>query len=282
MNRRGKPAHDARRRGPSIRLPVPVDNLRSPRGLFKDHFSERAPGYARWRPRYPTALADWLAEAAPARGRAWDAGCGSGQLSVLLADRFGEVIATDASAAQLEHARPHPRVEYRVATAEASGLPSASVDLAGAAQAAHWFDLPRYWEEIRRVARPGAVVALATYGNAVVEPTIDERVGRFYRDDLGPYWTPERRLVENGYATVDFPFDELRAPSLTMSERWTGEQFVGYVGTWSAVQRLTRAGGAPRFEAFARELREAWGAEPRDVTWPLSLRVGRVAPRRRP
>ena len=62
---------------------------------FADHFSKVATQYAAYRPRYPHALAELLADRCRARGLAWDAGCGNGQLSVSLARRFGRVIATD-------------------------------------------------------------------------------------------------------------------------------------------------------------------------------------------
>lgn len=245
--------------------------------MFRDLFSGLAAEYASCRPSYPAALVDWLADAAPGRERAWDAGCGSGQLTVPLAARFAEVIATDASAAQLEHARPHPRVRYRHAPSEESGLADASVDLAVAAQAAHWFDLPRYREELGRVSRPRAIVALITYGLPAVAPSIDERVLRFYHDDLGEHWPPERRLVEDGYRSIDLPFDELDAPAFAMTERWTVERFLGYVGTWSALRAMMAGGSSARREstAFVDDLHRLWGPEPRAVTWPLSLRVAR-------
>src|SRR5436305_11939804 len=90
---------------------------------FKDHFSDHPAAYAAHRPTYPVALVDFLAEVAPRRQLAWDCGCGSGQLSVLLAARFERVVATDASAEQIAHAAPHPKVRYAHAPAEASGLP---------------------------------------------------------------------------------------------------------------------------------------------------------------
>src|SRR5262249_14884423 len=108
---------------------------------FKDHFSGAARGYAAHRPVYPRAVAEALAARSPGRALVWDAGCGSGQLSVVLAEAFDRVVATDASAAQISSATPHPRVRYAVAPAAASGLEKASVDCAVAAQAAHWFDL---------------------------------------------------------------------------------------------------------------------------------------------
>jgi len=245
---------------------------------FKDHFSATAGGYAAHRPVYPLAVAEALAARSPGRGRAWDAGCGSGQLSVVLGEVFEEVLATDASAAQIAAATPHARVRYSVAPAEASGLPDRSVDCAVAAQAAHWFDLDAYYREVRRVARPGGLVALVTYAVMEVEPEVERLVERFYWETLDGHWPPERRLVEEGYRSLPFPFEPLEAPPLALEHRWDAGQLLGYVGTWSAVQSLRRAGRGDELERFGEALRAAWGdpAAARLIRWPLSLRLGRV------
>lgn len=119
---------------------------------FKDYFSGDSAGYAAYRPTYPLALVDELAKISPGLQRALDCGCGTGQLSVMLAERFEEVVATDASAAQIRMAEPREGVVYRRALAEDSELPDASVDLVTVAQAAHWLDLPTFYAEVRRVA----------------------------------------------------------------------------------------------------------------------------------
>jgi SAM-dependent methyltransferase len=246
---------------------------------FKDHFSTGSADYAAYRPTYPRALVDFLAEAAPGTDLALDCGCGTGQLSVLLAERFGRVIATDASAKQIESAERHPRVEYRVAPAEASGLPDGSADLVVAAQAAHWFDLPAFYAEARRAARERGIVALVTYGVIEMEEPVDPVVQHFYRKVVGPYWPPERRHVEEGYRSLDFPFEEFAAPPLAIELSWTLQQLIGYVDSWSAVRAAGKALGGEPVERFRRELAEAW-EEPelrRFVRFPLSLRVGRVS-----
>jgi SAM-dependent methyltransferase len=245
---------------------------------FSDHFSSIASSYARHRPRYPATLVEFLAGIAPARELAWDCGCGSGQLSVGLASRFGRVIATDASADQLAKATPHAHVEYRCATAEKSGLPDRVVDAAIAAQAAHWFDLPAWHREVRRVTKAGAIVAAITYGNVEVEGEIGAIVRRFYTDVTEPYWSPERKLVDDGYRAMPFPFDEIEAPALEMSASWNLADFTGYVRTWSGVQGLEKALGRAPIEAFEVELGRAWGPADtrRQVRWPLSMRVGRL------
>lgn len=183
---------------------------------FKDHFSTGSDGYAAHRPTYPMALVDELAKISPGREVALDCGCGNGQLSVLLAEKFDRVVATDASAAQISQARQHERVFYHTALAEASGLPDGSVDLITVAQAAHWLDLEKFYTEVRRVARPQAVVALITYGVQQVEGEVNEYVQRFYSETVGPYWPPERRYVEEGYRSFSFPFEEIALPQLTI------------------------------------------------------------------
>jgi SAM-dependent methyltransferase len=244
---------------------------------FKDHFSDRAASYATYRPHYPPALADYLASIAPARGTAWDVGCGSGQMSTLLADRFERVIATDASAEQIVRAAPHPRIAYLIGTAEQAPVVAHSVDLIAVAQAAHWFDLPRFYMEARRVARPDAAIALITYATTIVEPPINDIVHHFYTDVVGKWWPPERKSTETMYRDFEFPFDELRPPAIDMSVEWTADQLIGYISTWSAVRAIEKAEGGAAMATLAKEIRAAWGEKPtRKVWWPVGIRAGLV------
>src|SRR5436190_1697754 len=105
---------------------------------FKDHFSGHAADYAQYRPHYPNELFKYLAALPPNRDLAWDCATGNGQAAVQLAEFFAHVIATDGSEKQIANATAHPRVEYRVATAEESGLTSSSIALVVVAQALHW------------------------------------------------------------------------------------------------------------------------------------------------
>lgn len=199
---------------------------------FKDHFSANAAGYSAHRPTYPPSLVDFLADVAPARDLVLDVGCGSGQLSVPLTRRFSRVVAVDASAGQIASATPHPRIAYRVALADVSGLDARSVDVVTVAQAAHWLDLPAFYQEVRRVARPDAVLALIAYGVLHVEDEAVEAVAsRFYHDALAPYWPPARRHVEQGYASLPFPFARIISPSFSMAMSWTLADMIGYVAT---------------------------------------------------
>ena len=245
---------------------------------FKDHFSSASDRYAAFRPDYPAALFAWLASLAPAHELAWDCASGSGQAALGLAPHFRHVIATDASAEQIAHATPHPAIEYRVATAEASGLADASVDLVTVAQAAHWFDLPRFYAEAGRVLKPGGVVGLWGYGRLVLPQPMDATFLQFYADTLGPHWPPERALIDDAYRSLDFPFAEIAPPAFHIEVVWTLDRLLDYLSTWSAVKRHAAALGQDPLPALRRALAPAWGnpeiALP--LAWPLFLRVGRV------
>ena len=99
----------------------------------------------------------------------------------------------------------------------------------------------------------------------------------FYSNVVGPYWPPERTLVEEGYRTISFPFDEIAPPPFHMESRWTLEQLLGYFGTWSATNRFIKATGKNPIEPLSAALARVWGAPdaPRRVVWPLTMRVGK-------
>jgi len=263
------------------------------RPAFHDHFSHRAEGYALYRPHYPPELVDFLfdltararpkkvdeADPGQPRGEVWEAGCGSGQLTQELARRFEFVYATDASPKQIAQTTSIPRVEYRVAPADQSGLPDQSVDLAVAAQAAHWFDLDTYYAEVRRVVRAGGHIALIVYGiHATDDPRIDAIVQRFYHETLRGFWPSQRRFVEDEYRTIPFPFEERAAPRFEMVAHWPLPEMLGYVETWSAVGELSKAKGRSAIESFRAEMAVVWGepASRRTIRWPLTMRLGRI------
>jgi len=245
---------------------------------FKDLFSGHAADYAAARPTYPDALFDWLATLVPADATVLDCGCGNGQASLALAARFARVVATDPAAAQLAYAAPHPCVEYRVAPAEASGMPDGSVALVTAAQAVHWFDHPRFAAECQRVLAPGAPVVVWCYGLNAVAPKVDALTRRLYGELTAPYWMPERRYIDERLATLPWPFAELDAPRFEMVARWTLPQLLAYLRTWSACQRYRQTLGQDPVALLEPEFVDAWGdAEARRaVRFPLHLRAGRT------
>lgn len=208
---------------------------------------------------------------------AWDCACGSGQATEGLVEFFENVVATDASAAQLTHAPAYPRVVWQVATAEESGLPDQCVDAVLIAQALHWFDLDRFWPEVRRVVRPGGVVAAVSYAYLQTsDPVLDAMLRDFMGGPLGEYWPPERRHVDSGYTTLPFPFERLEAPALAMTATWDAGRVLGYMRSWSATRRAREVLGNDPVAAIESQLRLRWGEGVREVQWPLSILAGVV------
>ena len=245
---------------------------------FADHFSVAAADYARFRPDYPAALFDWLRTTVRQHAVAWDCATGNGQAAVSLAAHFEHVVATDGSDAQLASATRNPRVHYACALAEEGALRSESVDLVTVAQALHWFDTARFYREVNRIVAPGGVIAVWSYGPMRLEPGIAEVVHELYSETLASWWPSERRLVDDGYRDIPFPFAPIVAPEYEMARRWTLRELLGYIGTWSAVQRYRRANDDGMMAAFGRRMSEEWGDPqvPREVRWPLIVRCGRV------
>lgn len=246
--------------------------------IFKDLFSNHSDLYARARPHYPDALFDWIAAEAPACTCAWDAGCGNGQATVALATRFERVLATDPSQKQLGNAAAHPRIAYRNEPAEHTTLDDGCADAVTVAQALHWFDLVAFVAEVQRVAKPGALFAAWCYANCSVTPAVDAVIAHLYDDILGTYWSPERKLVDEGYASLALPFAPVEAPAFEMRVDWDLRQLLAYLTSWSAAQKYLKATGEGAVASVADELAAAWH-EPervRPVRWRLGLRGGRV------
>lgn len=245
---------------------------------FKDLFSGHADRYHAARPTYPEALFDWLAEQVPSRALAWDAGCGNGQASVALAARFERVYASDPSANQIANAEARPNIDYRIEPAERCRLADAGADLVTVAQAMHWFDLSRFHAEVRRVLKPHGVFAAWAYAACRVDAAVDAVVQRLYVDLTGPFWQPERALVESGYRDLPFPFEAIAAPALEMAMRWNAAQFLAYLRTWSGTQGYIQAHGVDPVALVEPDLIAAWGdaSQVREVRWDFHLRCGRV------
>ncbi len=251
-----------------------MKNPPSPRNWF----DEGGRAYARFRPEYPSDLVDFLASLTPQTRLAVDVGCGNGQLTRLLSASYDAVIGLDPSADQISHASQDERITYLRAPAEQLPLDPHSADLITAAQAAHWFNLPAFYQEVRRVGVQGGVLALISYGVLELEAGLNDRFQEFYWNEIGPYWPPERRLVDEGYAGIDFPFEPLPAPVMHIELEWHLTEFLGYLLTWSAVRHAKEAGHSTILMRFADDLAAAWGDsnQRRSIRWPLNMRIGKI------
>ena len=243
---------------------------------FKDYFSAQAAGYALYRPQYPPELFAWLASISPAQQRVWDCATGSGQAATALRAHFEQVVASDTSMAQLRQATPHASLRYVCCNAEQVPLGNTSLDLITVAQAAHWFDLPRFYNEVERLLRPAGVLAIWCYGLFHVNPVIDALIQHYYKDTLGAYWPAERHHIEQAYAQLPFPYTLMETPAFTLQVRWNLSQVMGYLATWSATQLYIKTTGDDPLPGLQAELAVHWGDPDQayHVEWPLHLKVG--------
>jgi len=242
---------------------------------FKDYFSGHARDYVQYRPPYPPELFSYLATLTTNHRLAWDCATGNGQAAVSLTGYYKKVIATDASAEQIEQSPDIDGVVYRCATAENSLLEDKSVDLITVAQALHWFDLSAFVREVKRILVDDGILAVWTYGLMHINDDIDEQISVLYSDVLGPYWPIERRMVENSYADVDLPLVIIEPPEFELSLNWDLMQVIGYLNTWSAVKRYETDQGASPVELIVPKLKKLWGDAGRkyQISWPLGVRV---------
>lgn len=245
--------------------------------IMKDHFSDRADLYARYRPSYPAELFDFLNSLVPAKENAWDCGTGNGQVAVELAGSFREVYATDISETQLANAPRRENIHYSAQPAEQTSFESDFFDLITVAQAIHWFDFEQFYREVRRTARKNAILCVLGYGRVRISEAIDALIDDFYHQVIGPYWDAERRYIDENYTTIPFPFREEKVPDFVNRLEWSLAHLSGYLHTWSAVTHFESVNGFNPLEQLLPELETHWGHETvREVRFPILLRIGHV------
>ncbi|MCI0352706.1 MAG: class I SAM-dependent methyltransferase [Acidobacteriales bacterium] len=240
------------------------------------YFAKQADYYARFRPDYSPELFDFVASIAPARRVAWDCATGNGQAALGLAAHFDRVIATDASSQQISRAVPHARIEYRVAPAESSGLADRSIDAITVCQALHWLDLPKFFAEAKRVLVPHGVLVATVYSDPELEDVALNPILQHYNKAVvGKYWPAERKIVDEQYRSIRFPFEELPTPQLVMEREWNMEQLIGYLRSWSATVGYIEANGVDPTEEFRGKLARLWGdpAQSKRIIWPFTIRA---------
>jgi SAM-dependent methyltransferase len=242
-----------------------------------DLFSDRADLYATARPRYPEALYEFLATCVDRRERVWDCGAGNGQAAVAIAAYFSEVYATDVSEQQIANAIPKTNVFYSVQPAEKTNFPNACFDAVVVATALHWFDLPTFWQEVKRVLRDGGIFAAWGYGWLSISPAIDGVIKAQLRDVIEPYWSPRLQLLWNSYRDIEFPFESIPAPALKMQVAWNLPELLAYLHTWSATRQCMQQQGTEFFEALGEELAQLWGnpEDRKEVGMDLHMIAGR-------
>jgi ubiquinone/menaquinone biosynthesis C-methylase UbiE len=244
--------------------------------MAKDLFSDYSKGYAAFRPGYPQALYDFILKQVKQPATAWDCACGNGQVAKDLAERFEKVYATDHSENQIANAIQKENIVYSVCAAEKTSFSEAQFDLVTVGQAIHWFDIPAFFDEVRRVVKKGGIVAVWGYSLLTVNEKIDPIINHFYTSVIGPYWDKERKLVDERYRTIDFPFTRIDVPPFDFSFQWTLEELHGYLTTWSSVQKFIKQNHSNPVDTLIAQIRPLWDGESKKVSFPLFVRMGKV------
>lgn len=243
--------------------------------MAKDYFSGHSKLYATFRPTYPDALYEFIFSHVKQFDVAWDCATGNGQVAQVLAKHFKQVFASDISSEQLKHAHQANNIVYRVEPAEHASFAGNQFNLITVAQAIHWFDRANFFQEVARIAKPDAILAVWGYANCMVNPEIDKFFFHFYQNTVGPYWDKARVLIEEHYRTIVFPFEEIPAPPFQINVQWNLDQFAGYITTWSATQKYIQATGVDPVPEFIGQVKPYWRLT-MPVTFPIFLRLMRV------
>lgn len=247
--------------------------------MAKDLFSSQADLYAKYRPTAPQELYDHIYSFLHATDIAWDCATGNGQAAIVLADHFKKVVASDISEAQLSKAPRKENIEYVLCPGESTPFAENSFDLVTVSQAYHWLKWDLFKKEVTRVCKPGAVLAIWTYGGHRTE---DEKVNKavqdFYKGITDPYWEPERRFVDEKYESVDFDYDLLPSKNFDAVFHWKREELLGYISTWSALQKFIKANGYSFMPMIEEIVTAQWpeNNEVKRVVFPVYLRIGRT------
>ncbi len=249
---------------------------------FDDFVTDFSPEYADQyktrRPNYPAALIDWMAETAPNNGHAWDAGAGTGQLAVPLADRFEQVTASDSNGDMLANAVPHPSVTYQRWPSEATDLVDNSIDLISSGMAAHWFHPKAFNAEAERVMRPGGLLAAVGFYFFEIDHGVGDLVKDWYEDALTGHEWPQLTLLRQRYQNLDVPFEPVEMPPFVMIESWTFHQMAWFLHSWVVVKRAREA-GADVLAELLPQVADRWPGGPdteTPVAWPLFGRASRL------
>jgi len=205
-------------------------------------FDAWADEYERFRPGYPSALFDLIAERLElaADAAVVDLGAGTGKVARSAAARGWRVTAVDPGEPMLEVLRRVSAAEQlEIATvrasAEATRMPSASFDAALAGEAYHWFDAAAALAEMGRIVRPSGGIAF--FWNMVDEQSplvaaereLVKRYGIDGSDVRKPGPLPETRAAIRAAGAFDEP-EFVQVPHIVPM---TGADYVGLANTKS-------------------------------------------------
>lgn len=245
----------------------------------KDIFSTQSSSYKKYRPTYPSILYDDFLAHVDKKNECWDCGTGNGQVAVELSKHFNQVQASDISERQIKNATKKENITYSITRAEKTHFADNQFDLVAVGQAAHWFDFDAFNQEVKRVTKPGGVIAIWGYGLLKINAEVDSLIDRFYTEIIGPYWDKERRHIDNSYQSIKFDFEEVPySKQRTIDVNWGLAQLQGYFNSWSCVQHYKKQNnGKNPVDELIEKISICWKSGiKKDVKFPIFMRLGRI------
>lgn len=244
---------------------------------MKDNFSAQADLYAQYRPAYPADLFNYIVSFVDNKDTAWDCGTGNGQSAAELSRHFKKVIATDISSKQIANAEKKNNIIYSIEPAEDTSIETGSINLVTVAQAIHWFNFEKFYKEVKRVAAPGAFIAVWAYSLLKIDEQIDQIIHDYHFNFLGNYWDAERKYVDDEYRNIPFPFQKINAPQFVIEKYWSLAVLEGYLNTWSALQKYIQVNGSNPVPGIIHSVKAHWGSgERKKIIFPIHLLIGAI------
>ena len=166
---------------------------------------------------------------------------------------------------------------YSVQPSENTEFHDEQFDIVCIAQALHWFDLDQFWPEVKRVLKPGGLVAAWGYSWFPISAPVDRSIQEEVLEFLGPYWPEQNKLLWDHYRNLSFPFDPIQPPAIEMNVAWDLQQLFGYLRSWSATRRWLEEVGETQFQKAYQRTKAVWGDEKskKRVKMDFCLVVGR-------
>lgn len=240
-------------------------------------FSKQADLYARYRPDYPEEMYNFIFEHLQRKKIGWDCATGSGQVAGYLANHFDQIFANDISEEQLDYAQERTNITYLNTPAEHSGLPDNIFDLITIAQAIHWLNFDRFYDEVRRTAQKNALLAVIGYGMVRINKQSNLIIDDLYEEAFSTYFNDNRKYLDHHYQNIPFPFEEISTPDYKISYEWTLDHLEGYFNSWSAIQKIKSQQSKNPADRAMERLRQKLGNQRKvEVTFPVFMRLGKI------
>src|ERR1700737_950321 len=196
-----------------------------------ERFSDRVENYAKYRPRYPDAMLQFMREIVPQPTVVADMGSGTGILTQQLLDAEFEVYAIEPNEPmrnEAEHAlNANPLFHSVRGSAEATTLANRSIDLVTSAQSFHWFDRAKAKAEFRRILKSGKWVALIWNERQPEASTLDWKYEELLRRGAPDYCEVNHRNVIFEDIRAFFEPGEVTLKKYSNAQKLGRQAFIG-------------------------------------------------------